>query len=343
MIRILIVEDSVTQREILKRILTEDPEFVVAGEARNGRQAVEMVPVCRPDVVLMDIHMPVLNGIEATREIMREHPVPIVVVSATLRKHDVDMAMEALSAGAVSVIAKPEGSSLLHLQEIAVQLREEIRQAAKARVRKRYSRGPARAVARPGPAVRGIGTVDVVGVCASTGGPPVLAEILAALPSPFPVPILLVQHIPKGFEEGFVQWLSETTGQTVRMANHGQHLEPGVWFAAGGRHLTLGGSSRLHLPAGAKEELHCPSGNALFASLAEHGGKRAAGVLLTGMGDDGAEGLLALKRAGGKTLIQNEETCLIWGMPKAAKDLGAGDYELSPAEIVEALKRMAGA
>jgi two-component system chemotaxis response regulator CheB len=152
--------------------------------------------------------------------------------------------------------------------------------------------------------------------------------------------VLLVQHISEGFEEGFARWLSDATGQPARLAEDGQRLVPGIWLAPTSKHLTLARGTRLQLPARQPADIHCPSGNPLFESLARHLGPRAAGVLLTGMGDDGAQGLLSLKQAGGATIIQDEQTCSIWGMPKAGKALSAANLELSPSEIARVMTQM---
>jgi len=342
MICVLIVDDSITQREILKRVLEADGEFVVAGEARDGRQAVDMVRETQPDVVVMDIHMPEMDGIEATRQIMSQCPVPIVIASATLKRRDVDHGLKAMEAGAVSVITKPGGAALLHLKEIAPDLRHEIIAASRANVTKsRLLAGPSVVGAQQSQAIKQHPhRIELVGVCASTGGPSVLSEIFSALPKPFPVPILLVQHISQGFVEGFGEWLGQQTGHVVQMATEGQRLEPGIWLAPAGRHLALAGPRRLALPRRKTSDVHCPSGDPLFESLARHLGPKAAGVQLTGMGDDGARGLLALKQAGGETFIQSEATSLIWRMPKVAQELGAANHELSPASIAHALTRL---
>jgi two-component system chemotaxis response regulator CheB len=340
MISVLVVDDSVTQREILKRVLEGDPDFAVAGEARNGKEAVEMVPQCTPDVVLMDVHMPVMDGIEATRQIMAQCPVPIVVISATLRKRDIDVSLQAVEAGAVSVIPKPKGAAILHLHKIAPELRRELVAASQARVRRVRRVAEKPSTARTAPARQKASAVEAVGICVSTGGPTVLMKILSEIPAPYPIPVLLVQHISQGFEQGFVDWLSGKTGQTVRLAGDRERLAPGVWLAPTGKHLTLQTPRRISLEDPAPKDIHCPSGNPLFASLAEHLGANAVGVQLTGMGDDGAQGLLALKQAGGETIIQTEESCLIWGMPKVAKELGAACRELGPSEIAVALTQM---
>jgi two-component system chemotaxis response regulator CheB len=165
-------------------------------------------------------------------------------------------------------------------------------------------------------------------------------ELLSLLPNPFPIPILLVQHISEAFVEGFATWLGARCGQTTRIADDLQRLEPGVWLAPPGRHLTLGSRTRIKLLPRTAADIHCPSGDPLFSSLATHFGSKAVGVQLTGMGDDGAKGLLALKQAGGQTLIQSEASSMIYGMPKAATKLCGGPQEYSPAEIAGLLSRL---
>jgi len=338
MIRVLIVEDSITQREILRQILTGDPEIVVVGEAHNGLKALQLIREVAPDVVLMDIVMPELDGVETTRRIMRDHPVPILILTASLTPQGINLGLEALRGGAVSVLEKPDGAALLHLSKVGPRLRDEIRLVAGVRLRKRASKVGTSIHSSKFPTK---GRIGVVGICASSGGPPVLVEILSALPKPYPLPVLLVQHITTGFEDGFVSWLAESTGQLVQMAVQGKDLEPGIWFAPGERHLVLDGQNKLSLRPKQPSDIHCPSGDELFKSLALQAGPRAAGVLLTGMGGDGALGLLALKQAGGRTIIQDEESCLVWGMPKVAKDKGAALMELNPSDIAAALTTVA--
>lgn len=342
MIRVLMVEDSIVQREILRRILRADGAFTIVAEARNGKEAVRMVEEHTPDVVLMDIHMPDMNGVEATREIMRRFPVPIVIASATLKKNDVDMGLEALHAGAVTVIDKPEGAVLLNLDKMAENLCAQILSASKLRLRPLAlsDRSKNRKADDRGAICARTETIEVIGICTSTGGPHVLVEILTALPRPFSTPILLVQHITQGFEAGFASWLSEQTGQPVGLVTNGQRLSSGTWMAANGRHLTLESSRSLSLVDPKAGDIHCPSGNPLFKSLAKTSGAGAAGMLLTGMGDDGATGLLELKQAGGTTVIQDEASSFIWGMPKAGKELNAAIYELNPREIADLMTRM---
>jgi len=343
MIRILIVDDSVTQREILQKVLEADGGFLVVGQARDGSFAIEMIKEHQPDVVLMDIHMPIMDGIEATRQIMSQCPLPIVIVSATLRKRDVDHSLAALDAGAVAIVQKPQGAALLHLKNIGPELREAILAAAQAKVKRRATPVPVVPPLSPQKADKAAGHGEVVGICVSTGGPLTLVDILSALPNPYPLPVLLVQHISEPFVEGFAIWLGRRTGQAVRIASSDQLLEPGFWLAPPGNHLTLGSRRRIKLIPKQPSDIHCPSGNPLFSSLARHVGSAAVGVQLTGMGDDGARGLLELKQAGGQTLVQDEASSMIYGMPKAAKQLGAATREMNPEEIANVLSQMAGA
>ncbi|HWY88078.1 MAG TPA: chemotaxis protein CheB [Gemmataceae bacterium] len=336
MIRVLLVEDSVVQREILRKILRGEPTITIVGEARNGNEAVRMAHDLAPDVVLMDIHMPEMNGVDATRAIMGRCPVPIVIVSATLKKRDMDLGVEALHAGAVSIIAKPKGAVLLNLDKISSKVVDEIVAASKVKLKPVVPRSSSLKNATQierGEVRLWTDTIEAIGICTSTGGPSVLVEILSDLPRPFSIPILIVQHISAGFEESFAGWLSQRTGQPARLATQGQRLASGMWLAPAGHHLALLNSRSLTLLKKSPRDIHCPSGNPLFVSLAERLGPCSAGILLTGMGDDGADGLLTLKQAGGATIIQDEASSFIWGMPKAGKDLNAATYELAPRDI----------
>lgn len=337
MIKVLIVEDSITQREILCRIVRNHDELTVAGEASDGAEAVKKVRELSPDVVLMDVHMKEMSGIEATRIIMRDHPVPIVIMSSTLRKREIDLAVEAMRIGAVTAIEKPKGAALLHMAKMAPMLYQVLREAAATKVRKTESQSPAKLLVRAGKYKPPARSVNVIGVCSSAGGPSVLVEIFAALPPGFPIPILLVQHISPGFEEGFANWLTAQTGQTAKIIGQTQKLSPGIWLGGNGQHIVMKTSRQIGLMPRRSADIHCPGGDPLFDSIAQHQGDSAVGVVLTGMGDDGASGLLAIKQAGGQTIIQDEATAMVWGMPRAAKKMDANDYELNPPEIADAL------
>ena len=262
----------------------------------------------------------------------------IVIISATLRKRDIDHGLAALQAGAVSIVQKPTGAALLHLTKIGPELREAILAASQARVKRLAATQPKRHRESKAPK-QVLAPVEVIGICTSTGGPPVLVEILSSLPNPFPLPILLVQHISQPFVTGFATWLSSKVGHDVRIASDDQRLKACVWLAPPAKHLTLGSRIRIKLLPKTPTDIHCPSGNPLFSSLARHLGPKAVGVQLTGMGDDGAKGLLELRQSGGVTLIQNQASSMIYGMPQAAKKLGAAQHELSPSDIAVVLSR----
>lgn len=341
MIKVLIAEDSITQREILARVVREDEEMTVVGEARNGTEAVKMAADLAPDVVLMDVHMPEMNGIDATAQIMKESAVPIVIMSSTLRQRDIDLAVEAMRVGAVLAIEKPKGSSLLHLPKMGPNLRRVLREAAGTRVRRTISAPAGEQPVRSGLFKPPASPVHAIGICSSAGGPSTLIAIFAALPPSFPIPVLLVQHISAGFEEGFANWISERTQQTARIAAPGDRLTPGIWMGPRDQHLVLDTPHRLGLVPRRDDDIHCPAGDPMLTSMADRLSNQAMGIVLTGMGDDGARGLLAVKKAGGQTMIQNETTAMVWGMPGSAKKLGASDYEMSPSELSDALCRMA--
>lgn len=337
MINVLIVEDSVTQREILCRIVEDHDGLSVVGQARDGAEAVKKVRELLPDVVLMDVHMDKMDGIEATRQIMHDHPVPIVIMSSTLKKREIDLAVEAMRIGAVTAIEKPKGAALLHMAKIAPILYRVLQEAAATTVRKTSAQPQAPPLVRAGKYNPPANSVNVIGVCSSAGGPSVLVDIFSALPSEFQIPILLVQHISPGFEEGFANWLTTQTGQTVKIITKTQKLSPGIWMGSTDQHIVMKTPRQIGLLPRRSEDIHCPGGNPLFSSIAQHQGKSSVGIVLTGMGDDGASGLLEIRQAGGQTMIQNEATAMVWGMPRAAKKVGANDYELNPPEIADAL------
>ncbi|MBI4179289.1 response regulator [bacterium] len=346
-IRVVLVEDSVTQREVLRRVMEEDGDIQVVAEGRNGREGLEKTLALQPDVVVTDVWMPELNGLRMIRAILKEVGVPIIVVSATLQKNQIDLAFECLEAGAVTAIEKPDGATLIHLKKMGGELRRTIRAYSTMKILRRRlpAPGSVREASAPPPRLPSSpavpGQVDVVGMVASTGGPPVLTEILSALPADYSIPILVVQHISAGFEEGFVNWLSQKTALPVSLVANGTSIGPGIFFGPNGRHLTLGRKGRISLEPPDPRDLHVPSGNRLLSSLAESCGNRAAGVVLTGMGDDGAEGLKLMFQKGARTAAQDEASSLIWGMPGEAVKRGAAQMRMDPAQIAAWLGSLA--
>lgn len=335
MIRVLVAEDSPTTRAQLVHLLEQDPEIRVVGQAADGEEAVELAVSLRPDVVLMDVEMPRLDGNEATRRIMERAPTPIVMTSAHSR-HLEERAIEALGTGALTVVGKPAGLGHPDHASTLAQLRATVKLMAEVKV-VRHWRKPAAGKAELAPAGRR-GTTRVVAIGASAGGPPVVAEILSLLPDDLSCPVLLVQHISPGFALGLVDWLARSTSLAVKLAEADEPARPGtVYVAADGAHLGLG-DGRIRLSAEAEVDGFRPSATYLLQSVARAAGRGALGVLLTGMGRDGAAGLLEIRRAGGLAVAQDEETSVVFGMPGEAIRLGAAEHVLPPKEIAAIIR-----
>jgi len=337
MIRVLVAEDSAVTRQYLDHLLSQDPALQVVGTVENGLEALEQAERLKPDVILMDVHMPLMNGYEATRQIMERIPTPIVMVSASMSRDQVALTFEALKAGALTVLDKPYGLGHPDSDKIASQLQETVKLMAGVKVIRRWPKRN-RLVPSPKPPVRVGSNVQLLAIGASTGGPTVIAEILSGLPQTFPVPILAVQHIAPGFISGFVEWIGRSTHLRVKLAEDGEKLQSGtVYLAPNGVHMGISKTQQISMDDGPTENSFCPSVSHLFQSVAEVFGQSAIGILLTGMGQDGAAGLLQLRKAGGVTIAQDEESSIVFGMPGEAVRLGAAQYVLSPKEIAELL------
>lgn len=325
-IGVLLVDDSATVRAVLRRLLTAEATIRIVGEAADGLQAVELANRLRPDLVVMDLELPGLDGLAATREIRRQRPVPVVVVTSTARRELVDGAFDAMDDGVVGVFAKPDVPEMWH--ELSGALRDLARRVV------RPVRPAAGTTVAPAADV-GARRVRVVAIGASTGGPAAVRTVLSGLGGRLDAGIAIVQHIAEGFEAGFADWLRHETGLDVQVAADDQELLAGqVRVAPHGAHLVLVAENRLHLDrATPAVRGHRPSADVLFASVAATVGARAAGVLLTGMGSDGAEGLLRMRRQGGLTIAQSEASCTVYGMPRAARERDAAELVLDPAEI----------
>lgn len=335
-IRLLIADDSETMRAAIAGLLAEYPEIEVVGQASNGEEAVAMAASLWPDVITMDVQMPRLSGLEAIARIMTESPTRILVVGTVSERQAVDLSFRAVAAGALEMIAKPQ-PGVERPRDWGKKLVEAVRLMAEVPVVTRGGRSRQGAASWASPATR----VDAVGLVASTGGPPVLAQILSALPAGLPVPLLVAQHIAPGFAGGLLRWFSEVSALEVVLARDGQACEPGhVYLPPDGMHLEVSGSGTLKTTPSTGG--HCPSGDRLFSSMAARYGQRCAGVLLSGMGDDGAKGLLDIFRAGGVTLGQSEASCVVFGMPQAAGKLGAVSRFVSAEEIGPAIWELSG-
>ncbi len=337
-INVLVVEDSPVVQMLLKHWLDNDPHLHVMGMVNNGQEAVDFVAEKKPDVILMDVHMPKMDGYEATRRIMETHPVPIVISSATTATTEVGATFHALEAGAVAVIEKPVGLNTPGFDQMVQNLLQTLKLMAEVKVVKRWARDR-RPVAVPvAEWLRRAEGIDVVAIGASTGGPPVIQTILKGLPKDYPVPILAVQHIASGFLGGMVDWLRQTTQMPVHLAVHGAPALPGnVYLAPDDFHMGLFSGGRIMLSKDVPENNLRPAVSFLFRSVANTCGARAVGVILTGMGRDGADELKLLKDKGAITIAQNAETAVIHGMPGEAIQLDAALYTFSPEQIAAIL------
>jgi two-component system chemotaxis response regulator CheB len=340
-VTVLLADDSPSMRLLLTHVLGRDPRIKVVGTVDNGQQAVDFLKSAqpRPDVVLMDIHMPELDGFEATRRIMEATPLPIVICTATADPREMQVAFRSMEAGAVACVAKPVGPADPEYQTRVENLCQTIYLMAEVKVVRRWSR-PRTAGAPVGLPTPGLKAAPqrIIGIGASTGGPPVLQTILSGLPRDFPAPVVVVQHIARGFLPGMVEWLNQTTGQHVHVAAHGAVALPGhVYIAPDDFHLgiTLGG--RLLLSRDVAEAGLRPAVSYLFRSMAEHCGRSSVGVLLTGMGKDGAAELRTLRERGCLTIAQDRDSSVVHGMPGEAIALGAAVQVLSADRIAGAL------
>jgi two-component system chemotaxis response regulator CheB len=337
--RVLVVDDSPLIRDILTALLQEDPEIEVIGQAENGQIAVELVKALRPDLVTMDIMMPVMDGLTAIQQIMAYHPTPILVVTSS---SEAGVAYKAISNGALEVMQKPE----LTLSPAEWQgFVQRVKLLSKVKVIT-HVRGRGTASTQILPFMGAVPQEfdrqrPVLVVGASTGGPAALAKVLGGLPPDLAVGAIVVQHIADGFVPGLVSWLSTVTMLNVKAAEHGEKIEPGtVYIAPTGSHTVVTAGGQLGLLDEPPVESQRPAVDVLFESVPRQYGRRAIAVLLTGMGRDGARGLKVIRETGGHTIAQDEESCVIFGMPKAAIELDAAEQILSPAEIPAAIVRM---
>jgi two-component system, chemotaxis family, protein-glutamate methylesterase/glutaminase len=351
MIRVLLVDDSISVRQVLRRFLRRAGDIEIAGEAEDGERAVEAVIATQPHLVLMDLQMPVMDGYVAIERIMAVRPTPILVLSSRANRNALETAFEALRRGAVEVLPKPEDPA--SWEQLATSLPETVRALAAARSRRTRKRvvlpldpealapaaSPAAPYAAALPASASGNGPRWVAIGASTGGPAAIRELLDEIPPGVPASFLIVQHIAAGFELGFADWLNKELPLDVRLAQDGERPAPGVVrLAPGGSHLLLEAGGALRLEAGTPARRgHRPSADELFLSCAEACPGEVAGLLLTGMGADGADGLGALRRAGGLTMVQDEASSAVFGMPRVALERRAAEVALPPRALALAL------
>jgi two-component system, chemotaxis family, protein-glutamate methylesterase/glutaminase len=345
LIRVMVVDDSATVRGLLVALFQDRNDMQVVATASNGDDAVRIVRRIKPDVVTMDINLPGINGLEATRRIMRETPTPIVIVSSSMMHTETELTFQALQAGALSVALTPG----INDPRTGAQLVDTVRLMAGVSVVRRW--GPKEVdppvVRKRSPlpytaSLPDLVPVQMIGIAASTGGPGTLASILKPLPADYPIPIVVVQHITTGFGVGLASWLESVLALPVKLAGHGVPVIPGaVYLAPDDYHAQINPHSIIELTHDNPENGVRPSANYLFRSLANNYGPHALGIILTGMGSDGVDGLAELHRAGGFTIAQNEQSCVVYGMPHEAVKRQIVDHVLAPDEITAALLRLA--
>lgn len=344
-IRVLVVDDSALVRELLTAGLAKDPELEVVGSAANPFIARDKIVELRPDVLTLDVEMPRMDGVDFLRRLMPQYPIPVIMVSALTQK-GAQITLEALEAGAIDFVTKPSTDVARGLNQMLADLRQKIKMAAqvdlsawKHRAVKREKTGPV--VVRT---ALSESTDKVIAIGASTGGTEAIRRVISAFPANMPG-IVIVQHMPPGFTKHFSDNLNEICEMDVQEAQTGDRVMPGrVLIAPGGKHMTVRRSGGIYLvdcQEGENVNGHCPSVDVLFHSVARYVAGNAVGVILTGMGGDGAEGLLAMRQAGAKTIAQDETSCVVFGMPKVAIERGAveriGPLDSIPQMIVSTL------
>lgn len=349
MLKVLLVEDSPIALSILKRMISTDPEMQVVGTARTGQEALELLPKLKPQVICTDLFMPRMDGLELTQQVMATQPTPILVISAGVGAEDKNNVFTLLEAGAVDVFPKPSSGQIEDYEAQTDKLLQKIRVLAGVKVfTKRY-----RGIQLPGKKKEALvmppvgarlpsshsRAIELVAIGASTGGPQAFQEILGAIPPNFPAPILCVQHISAGFLDGFINWLGDSCPAPVQVAKTGEKPQSGViYFPPERQHLRLDSQKRFICLEGPLVDSHCPSATVLFQSVAQRFGAASLGVLLTGMGRDGATGLLELRQKGGYTIAQDEASSIVFGMPQEAIKLGAAKVVLPLGEIAGHIK-----
>ena len=341
MVKLLIVDDSAFMRNALSSMLSSDPEIKIVGTARDGLEAIEKIVSLKPDIVTMDVEMPRMDGIAALKHIMETNPLPVIMVSS-IATEGAKVTLDALDLGAVDFIPKNLSELSINIVKIKEILIDKIKHIARKGLVKKQVRPPGRAAAPRAiavpthmpPRTTGERRIGILSIGTSTGGPKALQEIIPRLPKEFPTPIVIAQHMPPNFTGPFAERLNQLSQIEVREAKEGETLKPGVALIAPGwghmRVKRVRGIETVVSISDSKEDfIYRPSVDALMGSVAECFPGRALGVILTGMGNDGLKGLISLKKTGGRIFAQDEETCVVYGMPKAVVDAGIADKVLS--------------
>ncbi len=341
MINVLIVDDSCTLRHLIRSILESDPDICVVGEANNGENALIKCKALNPDIVTMDIQMPVMDGYQATMRIMAESPRPVIVLTSTMSERELQTTYKAIECGALMVVGKPKGCSINNSEND--KLISNLKALADVKVVRRTTWG------RKSKIVSSLKytlekdrqSVSIIAIGASTGGPPAIQAILSGLPKDFPIPIVIVQHISQGFVKSMVKWLNQSVPLSVKLAENCENIKPEtVYLAPDDLHLLVTPLRKILLQDWPAVDRHKPSVTALMESVACHYKSEGAGVLLTGMGQDGAMGLKYIRDAGGFTIAQDQATSVVFGMPGKALELDAAHQVLPLFNISKSLVKL---
>lgn len=340
MIRLLIVDDSATYCELLKSIFSNVPDMTIVGIANNGRSAIKMATTLRPDIITMDVNMPDMNGYDATNAILQILPIPIVMVSSLNRNHENDF--NAMQAGAVAVAEKPGLAMDSYYEQNVESLVHLVRNMATVKVFKRYIPRITAAPAYITPAVSSAANCEIAAIGISTGGPPILADMLKIMPPSLPFPICIIQHIPKGFSDSLIAWLAKVCPLPVISMEDGAALQPGtVYIAPGGSVVSLKTARTFSVVPETKINTPSPSVDVFFDSINKFYGSKALAVLMSGMGRDGALALAHLYNSGAETVVQDRESSIVYGMPEEALRLKAAKYVMTPEDIVGFIRKLA--
>ena len=344
-LRVVVVDDSAYVRKVVREILSRSPFVEVVGTARDGREALDLVEQLDPDVVTCDLIMPELDGVGFVRQQMQRRPVPIIIMSVA--KETAEAALDALDAGAIDFVQKPTALASEKIFEVSAELIEKVKAAGKISLNRLSTTppSPSTAISEPEAKVPGNHSVDMVVIGISTGGPQALKRLIPQLPEDFPVPVVMVMHMPVGYTEMYAAKLNELSHLEVREAAEGDEVKPGrVFLAPAGRHLTLkrdaSGKVVTHLDARPFDMLHKPAVDVLFKSAAEVCGNRVLGVVMTGMGSDGKQGAAWIKSQGGLIFTEAESSCVVYGMPCAVMEAGLSDKSIALEDMAHAIREV---
>jgi two-component system chemotaxis response regulator CheB len=344
-IKVFIVDDSVIARALLSHIIESDPQLKVVGQAGNRADLFKNLEQIKPDIITMDIMMPQVDGFEITKQLMQSYSIPIIIISGFYTKDDVEKSFQAVEAGALDILPKPKGPNDADYDKQAKRIIDSIKVMSQVKVRKKslelvdkISKGsklkPSQ-ITRPAPEIRAIA------MGASLGGPQALQTIISDLPKTIPVPLFVVQHISPGFVEGLASWLKRFSALDIKIANHNEQAKPGtVYIAPDKFHMEVGKNNLISLVDAPPEHGLKPSVARLFRSMAITHGAHGVGIILTGMGRDGVDDLMLMRKSGALTIAQNKESCIINGMPGEAINIGAAQLVLPLTEIAFTLKSL---